>query len=565
MPRAGFHGGKRILLLDKDRHWTTTASEALIQDGCDVFSVVNLSGALELLRADTFDIIVADINIGEGDPDFVLNQLCNGSDGAAMIICTPTPSLSQAARAGKLGVFDYLDRRNQRPTLAALRSHIQRAAGAQAPPPAQLPTALAPLMSAPNEKLFCGMLSQDQRMHVIFELIQTIAASSVSVLIEGETGTGKELVARANHTCSNRAALPFVTLDCSTLAHDLLESELFGHEKGAFTGAAMQRIGHFERANGGTLFLDEVTNITLPIQAKLLRVLESRTFERVGGQKTIAVDVRVVAACNRHLEDCVAAGSFRDDLFHRLNVVQISVPPLRQRRADIPLLARHFARRFAHEHGKKVHAITATALRCLTAYHWPGNVRELQNVILQAVVLSRSNIIDVPDLPPRIWNSIPPSSQLLSDLASRLQEPEREILMATLHQVNGNIKQAAARLQISRTTLYAKLKKYGITTHLIPASRITQLTTGSRLLPRDSFPPGATPAAAPGIDSADTLPALTSTPPDISSTLPTIPARPPPLGYNPLTKPLQKTHTGYREPLYAPAAPTINPCPNDPD
>jgi two-component system response regulator HydG len=462
MPQAGLQCGKRILLLDKDSSWTTTASEALIQDGCNVFSVDSLSSAMHMLRSDAFDLIVADINIGGGDPDFVIGQLCNVGAGADIIICTPTPSLSQAVRAGKLGLCDYLDRSDLRTTLVALRDHIQRTGGEGSPVPGTPTTSTAPLVSATGEKSFCGMLSQDQRMHVIFELIQTIATSSVNVLIEGETGTGKELVAHAIHTCSNRSAMPFVILDCSTLAHELLESELFGHEKGAFTGAAMQRIGRFERANRGTLFLDEVANINLPIQAKLLRVIESRTFERVGGQKTIAVDVRVVAASNRRLEECVAAGNFREDLFHRLHVVQILVPPLRQRPDDIPMLARHFVKRFAHEHGKTVHAITAAGLRCLTAYRWPGNVRELENVILQAVVLSRSNLIDVTDLPPRIWNSISANSHPLSTLANLLQGPEREILISTLKQVNGNVKQAADRLQISRTTLYAKLKHYDI-------------------------------------------------------------------------------------------------------
>ena len=562
MPQTSRQHRKRILLLDKDNHWTTIAAESLIHDGCDVFSVACLSGALHMLRSDKFDLIVADINNGDGDSDFVINQLCNVSNGAAIIICTPTPSLSQATCAGKLGAIDYLDRRDRPTALAALRDRIRQIARAGPGDPAKRATAPDPLAGATGEKSFCGIISRDQHMHTIFELIQTIADSSVSVLIEGETGTGKELVAHAIHTCSNRSTKPFVPLDCSTLTHELLESELFGHEKGAFTGAAMQRTGRFERANGGTLFLDEVTNISLSIQAKLLRVLESRTFERVGGQNTIAVDVHLVAACNRHLEDCVAAGSFRDDLFHRLNVVQIFVPPLRQRLDDIPLLARYFARRFAHEHGKKVRDITAAALRCMTAYRWPGNVRELENAILQAVVLSRSDTIDVTDLPPRIGNSSSSCAVPPSNLASRLQEPEREILISTIKQVNGNIKKAAARLQISRTTLYTKLKNYGIDAHQFHTSR---LTAGNKSAPLGPHTPTATPPAAPAIDSMDALPASTSIAPDISSTFPTIPVRPPRPDRNPPAPRPHKTRGGYPEKLYVPAYSTAGIPPTDPD
>ena len=309
---------------------------------------------------------------------------------------------------------------------------------------------------------FHGIISQNVRMQGVFELIQTISTSSVNVLIEGETGTGKELVAHAIHNCSTRRSNPFVTLDCSTLAHELLESELFGHEKGSFTGALGRHIGRFERADGGTLFLDEVSNIPLPVQAKLLRVLETRTFERVGGRHLIQVDARILAASNRRLEQQVVADAFRDDLYHRLNVVQISIPPLRERLEDIPLLTENFVRRFAREHGKNPIGVTVAAIHLLSSYHWPGNVRELENVLLQAVVLSRSSMIDVADLPVRIRKSTVSHRHASTRLSDQLSEPEREILFSALKQANGNVKRAADHLHVSRMTLYAKLKKHGI-------------------------------------------------------------------------------------------------------
>ena len=283
------------------------------------------------------------------------------------------------------------------------------------------------MLAAPAQG-FYGLISQNPRMRDIFELIQTIADSYANVLIHGETGTGKELVA---------------------------------HEKGAFTGAFDRHIGRFERANSGTLFLDEVSNIDLPVQARLLRVLQSRTFERVGGQKAISVDVRIVAATNRSLEQCVAEGTFREDLYHRLNVVQIDLPPLRERPEDILLLSMEFLRRFARQNNKELLGLTEAVVSLLCGYHWPGNVRELENVILQAVVLAKSSFLDAGDLPRRIVQSEGAASHSPA-LADQLGEPEKQILLNTLRQHGGNIKRTAATLDISRTTLYVKLKKYQI-------------------------------------------------------------------------------------------------------
>lgn len=451
---------KRLLLLDEDTGWTTFASEALIKDDYEVFSVNTIAGALQMLEARSCDVLIGDINFGAANPDALLDELCAAAAGVRVIICTPKPSLSQATRAGKFGVFDYVDRTDPVAALTVVRERVGQAFRANKLEMSD--TRPVGGREAGGTEVFRGIVSQNWRMRGIFELIQTISTSSVNVLIEGETGTGKELVAHAIHECSGRRSKPFVTLDCSTLAHELLESELFGHEKGAFTGALGRHIGRFERADGGTLFLDEVANISLPVQAKLLRVLETHTFERVGGQKPIAVDVRILAASNRRLDQCVTDGVFRGDLYHRLNVVQILIPPLRQRIEDIPLLVDRFVKRFAREHHKNIEGVTSAALRLLGSYRWPGNVRELENVVLQAVVLAHSTMIDVTDLPARIWNAAEPGKQGPSRLVDQLREPEMEILLSTLKQVEGNVKQAAKQLQISRTTLYAKLKKYGI-------------------------------------------------------------------------------------------------------
>jgi DNA-binding NtrC family response regulator len=450
----------KILLIDHDAPWAQMLSDLLIHDGHEVFSSNLLPDALLLLRSHQFDLVIADINApGYEGADF-LEEVRLLSPYSSLMVYTARPRLEQAVEATKLGASDYCEKSRDVAALESLRVKVGEVLHKRAPSPAVEPLPRR-IPTVPSEG-FYGIISRDPHMHEIFELIQTIADSQANVLIHGETGTGKELIARAIHDASNRHAKPFVTLDCSTLARELLESELFGHEKGAFTGATDRHIGRFERANGGTLFLDEVANVSMPVQAKLLRVLQTRTFERVGGVKSISVDVRIIAASNRPLEQGVAEANFREDLYHRLNVVQIDLPALRNRAGDVPLLAMEFLRRFARQNGRDVRAITPAALQALATYRWPGNVRELENVILQAVVLAKTSQIDAADLPKRITQA--PAGSLLPGpaLADQLGEPEKQIVLNALRQHNGNIKRAAAMLDISRTTLYAKLKKYGI-------------------------------------------------------------------------------------------------------
>ena len=450
MPRA------KILVVDPDNVWTNRLSDSLLAD-YDALVASDAGDAFVLLDAHAIELIVADINALNIDAAAYLDQLRQRYPQTVVIVCTRTPSFAQAVQATKQGAFDYMERSDHPDTLARLKRQIELALLERHTIP---PTLVSGLDGIPGAG-FYGIVSQYPRMQEIFEVIQTIADSYANVLIGGETGTGKELVARAIHETSVRRRGPFVTLDCSALARELLESELFGHEKGAFTGAIEQHIGRFERADRGTLLLDEVANLDLNTQAKLLRVLETRTFDRVGGKKPISVDVRIIAATNRRLPDCIVAGTFREDLYHRLNVVEIELPPLRERVGDVPLLVREFLRRIALQNDKDVSGFTEGALDALNRYQWPGNVRELGNVVLQAIVLARTAWIDVDDLPKRIiadTKLAPPATTL----ADKLGGPERQILLDALHQHGGNIKAAADALQISRTTFYAKLKKHGI-------------------------------------------------------------------------------------------------------
>jgi two-component system response regulator HydG len=307
---------------------------------------------------------------------------------------------------------------------------------------------------------FGGIVGKAPQMQVIYKLIEDIAPTDASVLIEGESGTGKELVARAVHQRSPRKDQPFIVINCSAYPTTLLESELFGHEKGAFTGATRQRSGRFEQAHGGTVFLDEVGEIPLSAQIKLLRVLQTQRFERVGGEQTLDVNVRIIAATNKELLREVKNGRFREDLYYRLNVIPIHLPPLRERPNDIPLLARYFLRRFSVEQGKEIEEFSSETMRVLLDYSWPGNVRELENSIEHATVLAKGQQIEVSDLPTILHSATPVTVQRKQPT---MAEQERELLQQALEECSWNKKEAARRLGISRNTLYVKLKKYQIT------------------------------------------------------------------------------------------------------
>jgi two-component system response regulator HydG len=303
---------------------------------------------------------------------------------------------------------------------------------------------------------FGNILGKNTRMQEIFELISDIANTDSTVLIQGESGTGKELIARAIHFNSHRKNKPFVVANCSAYSQNLLESELFGHEKGSFTGAIRRKVGRFEMANGGTIFLDEIGEVSTPTQILLLRVLQDHRFERVGGEETLEVDVRVIAATNKNLMDEMKKGTFREDLYYRLNVIPIFVSPLRERKDDIPLLASHFLQKFNHERGKEITSFSPEVMEIFLKHSWPGNVRELENVIDHAIIIAKQDKIFPRDLPQPLLQRTMSAQELIT-----LQDYEKDLILKTLKETNWNKLKTAKRLNINRSTLYGKMKRYG--------------------------------------------------------------------------------------------------------
>jgi len=359
-----------------------------------------------------------------------------------------------AVDAMKRGVDDYVAK--GRLQIDELEMRIARALKQQ-----QLETENVSLRQQLDSKFGLeNIVGESPVMQEIFEIVQQVAPTRATVLLTGESGTGKELVARAIHQLSPRAKQPFVTVHCAALAPTLLESELFGHEKGAFTGAHERRIGRFEQAQGGTLFLDEIGEIDATIQVKLLRFLGERTFERVGSNKTLTADLRLVAATNKNLEELVKTGKFREDLFFRLRVVEIGLPPLRDRPVDIPLLAQRFLREFAAENGKAVNDFTADALQLLAGHPWPGNVRELRTAIEHAVVLCRGEKISARDLPPSVRGGRTLETQVLQRNDLTVKEAEKQLVMRALKETDGNRTLAAKKIGMSRRTFHRKLHAY---------------------------------------------------------------------------------------------------------
>ena len=313
-----------------------------------------------------------------------------------------------------------------------------------------------------KQNRFEKLIGQSAPMRHIMEIIEQVAPTKASVLITGESGVGKELVAQAIHALSDRSRKEMISVHCAALSESLLESELFGHEEGAFTGAVSKRKGRFELADGGTLFLDEIGEINQSIQIKILRVLQERSFERVGGEKTIHTDVRLIAATNRDLPEEIKKGNFREDLYYRLNVVSIHVPPLRERADDIPLLALSFLRELSRENGKKIDGFDKKALSALCRYRWPGNVRELRNAVESAVVFCKGAAVSLSDLPPQIQGESAGESGVVIPPGTSLSDAEKEVILYTLSQCGGNKSKAAEVLRIGRKTLHRKLTEYGI-------------------------------------------------------------------------------------------------------
>ncbi len=408
--------------------------------------------AVEAVRQGPFDAVLMDVRMTNMDGMEALREIHAINPAIPVVIMTAFSSVDSAVEAIKQGAHDYLTKPLD---FDRLRETLEIAMGHR-----QLPA--EPGLQGEPFGEDGRIIGSSASMQALWEMIVQVAPTEATVLISGESGTGKELVASALHHKSLRSDGPFIKVNCAALAENLLESELFGHEKGAFTGADRRRDGRFVQAQGGTLFLDEIGETSPAMQAKLLRVLQEHELQRVGGQETITVDVRIVTATNRDLEQEVQAGRFREDLFYRLNVVVLDVPPLREREGDIPQLADFFLHRFAERNKRTVQGITPECMDVLNRYSWPGNVRELENAIERGVILMRGEYLDVAGLPIAIqrWSGLNPKQE--TEQPATLKEAERLLIVKTLEETSGNRSEAARRLQITRKTLLNKLKKYGI-------------------------------------------------------------------------------------------------------
>jgi two-component system, NtrC family, nitrogen regulation response regulator NtrX len=462
---------RQVLIVDDEASIRQSLSGALKDEGYKVSVAESGRAALERLRSERPDVILLDIWMPEMDGIETLKQLKTDHPDQIVIMMSGHGNIETAVKAVKYGAYDFVEKPLSLERLLVL---LQNAASVQ--DLARENVALRKQVSRSR-----SLIGQSAPMKQIQELIKRVAPTTGSVLITGENGTGKELVAHSVHALSPRFNKPFVEVNCAAIPEELIESELFGHEKGAFTGATQLRRGKFDLAHGGTLFLDEIGDMSMKTQAKVLRILQEQKFERVGGAQTISVDVRVVAATNKDLKAEISRGAFREDLFYRLNVIPFAVPPLRDRREDIPLLAAHFLREFAATHGRRERKLAPEALEALRAYGWPGNVRELKNLIERVMILTTEAeegqvispaaiLVHLEDeaLGARFRETAPAAAPGGAETARNLrdarQEFEKEFIIKTLRENEWNISRAAQVMGIERSHLHRKIKSYGIET-----------------------------------------------------------------------------------------------------
>jgi DNA-binding NtrC family response regulator len=445
-----------ILVVDDEEVMRESLAAWLREDGYNVDTAVSGHEAIEKSRLYEYAIYFIDLKMPGGiDGIETMMDIRKLHPDASIIIVTAYATVDTAITAMKEGAQEYIVKPCNPEEISLLVSRIIKVKNLQ-----RENSILRKKLS--KQYSFHDIVSKSPKMGKIFELVRDIAGLRSTVIIQGESGTGKELIARAIHYSGERSTKPFIGVSCAALPETLLESELFGHEKGSFTGASSQRKGKFEMADGGTLFLDEIGDISPKLQLDLLRVLQERKFYRVGGSEELEVDVRVIAATNVDLDRAVREGKFRDDLFYRLNVISIRIPPLRDRREDIPLLAQSFIERISHELGRKVDGISEGALRILLDHEWPGNVRELENAIERAIVTCKTTMLADEDL--AFLVPVADQSRAAWNVPSNitLEEAERHIIAATVQRTRGNIKEAASILGIDRSTLYDRLKKYNM-------------------------------------------------------------------------------------------------------
>ena len=450
----------RILIVDDDELILTSLAELLRLEGYDVETAARFKDASAQLAASAFEVAIADISMPDVDGFELLKLIRNRYPDTVTIMMTGYGTIEDAVKAMRAGAFDYLTK----PLIDdEIKLVVQRALERQ-------------FLTAENRSLrkqlaerysLDNIVGHDYKMLHVFDLVETVADTPTTILITGESGTGKSLVAHAIHQRSNRRGGPFVEVACGALPETLLESELFGHVRGSFTGATGDKAGKFKQADGGTIFLDEISTATPALQVKLLRVLQDFEFEPVGGSKTERADVRCLLATNQDLTEAVKRHEFRQDLYYRINVVTIHLPPLRERIGDIPLLAERFLKELSARSGRQVLGLQEEALRRMQMYDWPGNVRQLENVMERAVVLSKNHVIGVEDLPDEVaepgarGTAVADSNGILP-LKKALEAPEREIILQALEANHGSRQATAEALGINRTTLYKKMKRYGI-------------------------------------------------------------------------------------------------------
>lgn len=451
---------QRVLVVDDEAPMRRVLEIMLQKMGHETRAACNGREALALAQRESFDLVLTDLRMPEMDGVALLDALRAQSIEAPVILLTAYGTVESAVEAMKKGAYDYILRPFD---IEAVERIITRALTAERTRRENQ------FLREEVEKGWGEFVGRGAAMQRVYDLIQQVAPSNTNVLITGETGTGKELAARAIHRASPRKAALFVPINCAAIPDDIFESELFGHTRGAFTGAAHDRAGKFEMAHGGTIFLDEITEMPLPMQAKLLRVLQEREIERLGSNRRIAVDVRVIVATNRNPQQAVHDGRLREDLYYRINVFSVEMPPLRDRAEDIPILVEHFLRMHGAKLGKCTPTITDRAVRCLREYAWPGNVRELENVLERAVVLSGGGSLDVPHLPrelvtPTPAKAAPGTTEAFPTLSlpQAVENLEKELIGKALAHTADNKSKAARLLDVSERALWYKVKKYGL-------------------------------------------------------------------------------------------------------
>jgi len=459
---------KKILVVDDETDTVEMITALLELEGYQVLPALSGDEAMRILEVESqrvpesetpVDLILLDILLGDTDGRDICLKIKEDEKlkFIPVIILTVQSSLQDKINSLNRGADDYLTKPFINEELLAKVRVMLRIKDLHDELRREKDKNVLLTQALEKRYSFANMLGKNTRMQEIFELISDIADTDSTVLIQGESGTGKELFARAIHFNSHRKNKPFIVANCSAYSQNLLESELFGHEKGSFTGAIRRKIGRFGMAQGGTIFLDEIGEVSPPTQIMLLRVVQDHRIERVGGEETLEVDVRVIAATNKNLTEEMKKGTFREDLYYRLNVIPIFVPPLRERKDDIPLLVSHFLQKFSQERGKEIKSFSPEVMEILLAHSWPGNVRELENVIDHAIIIAKQDKILTKDLPQFLLQKPLPTQELTT-----LQDYEKNLILKTLKETNWNKHKASKRLNINRSTFYGKMKRYGL-------------------------------------------------------------------------------------------------------